>query len=124
MLGSMTPELYRQFENVSPYEMLQEFKSMFEKQAGLEWFDLIQTFHACKQEERKPADPYVIKMKNYVTQLERLVYVLPQDLSVGLILNDLTGDFAGFVRNHNKHNMGKTIDKLHALLIEYERGLL
>ncbi|GKG06647.1 hypothetical protein Tco_0329616, partial [Tanacetum coccineum] len=59
-------------------------------------------------------------MKGYVEQLERLSYVLPQDLSVGLILNGLTSDFAGFVRNHNKHNIGKTIDKLHALLIEYE----
>nr|GEU32251.1 retrotransposon protein, putative, Ty1-copia subclass [Tanacetum cinerariifolium] len=27
-------------------------------------------------------------------------------------------DFAGFVRNYNMHNMGKTIDELHALLIE------
>nr|GEW09360.1 hypothetical protein [Tanacetum cinerariifolium] len=36
MLGSMTPELHRQFENYSPYEMLQELKSMFEKQAGVE----------------------------------------------------------------------------------------
>ncbi|GJU86480.1 retrotransposon protein, putative, ty1-copia subclass [Tanacetum coccineum] len=36
MLGSMTPELYRQFESHSPYEMLQELKSMFEKQAGVE----------------------------------------------------------------------------------------
>ncbi|GJU24238.1 retrotransposon protein, putative, ty1-copia subclass [Tanacetum coccineum] len=90
MLRSMTPKLHRQFENVSPYEMLQEFKSMFEKQVGVEWFDLIQTFHACKQEEGKPVGPYVIKMKNYVAQLERLGYVLPQDLSVGLILNGLT----------------------------------
>ncbi|GJU35624.1 chrysanthemyl diphosphate synthase, partial [Tanacetum coccineum] len=53
MLGSMTPELHRQFENSSPYEMLQELRSIFEKQAG--------------------------------------------DLSVGLILNGLTSDFAGFV---------------------------
>ncbi|GJY49116.1 hypothetical protein Tco_0439072 [Tanacetum coccineum] len=51
MLGSMTPELHRQFENYSPYEMLQELKSMFEKQAGVERFGLIQTFHVCKQEE-------------------------------------------------------------------------
>ncbi|GJX02489.1 retrotransposon protein, putative, ty1-copia subclass [Tanacetum coccineum] len=65
MLGSMTPELHRQFENSSPYEMLQELKSMFKKQAGVE--------------------------------------------SVGLILNDLTSDFAGFVRNDNMHNIGKTI---------------
>ncbi|GJT04736.1 retrotransposon protein, putative, ty1-copia subclass [Tanacetum coccineum] len=47
----------------------------------------------------------------------------PQDLSVGLILNGLTSDFAGFVRNYNMHNMGKTISEIHALLIEYEKGL-
>ncbi|GJX53914.1 hypothetical protein Tco_0282283 [Tanacetum coccineum] len=31
-----------------------EIKSMFEKQAGVEWFDLIQSFHACKQDKGKP----------------------------------------------------------------------
>ncbi|GKC91970.1 hypothetical protein Tco_1157412, partial [Tanacetum coccineum] len=36
MLGSMTPELHRQFENSLPYEMLQELKSMFVEQAGVE----------------------------------------------------------------------------------------
>ncbi|GJS50756.1 retrotransposon protein, putative, ty1-copia subclass [Tanacetum coccineum] len=79
ILKSMTPELYRQFENYSPYEILQELKSMFEKQAGVE--------------------------------------------RVGLILNGLTSDFASFVRNYNMHNMGKTIGEIHALLIEYEKGL-
>ncbi|GJX96921.1 retrotransposon protein, putative, ty1-copia subclass [Tanacetum coccineum] len=37
-----------------------------------------------------PLGQYVLKMKGYVEQLERLGYVLPQDLSVGLILNGLT----------------------------------
>ncbi|GJY01823.1 retrotransposon protein, putative, ty1-copia subclass [Tanacetum coccineum] len=119
----MTPELHRQFENYSPYDMLQELKSMFEKQAGVERFDLIQTFHACKHEEGKPVGAYVLKMKDYVEQLERLGYVLPQDLSVDLILNGLTSDFTRFVRNYNMHNMGKTIGKLHAMLIEYKKGL-
>ncbi|GKA51892.1 hypothetical protein Tco_0745088 [Tanacetum coccineum] len=72
MLGSMTPELHKQFENYSPYEMLQELKSMFEKQAGVERFDLIQTFHACKQEEGKSVGAYVLQMKGYVDQQERL----------------------------------------------------
>nr|GEV33202.1 retrotransposon protein, putative, Ty1-copia subclass [Tanacetum cinerariifolium] len=70
MLGSMTPELHRQFENYSPYEMLQELRSMFEKQARVK---------------------------------------------------SLTKDFAR--RNYNMHNMEKTIDKLHGMLIEYEKGL-
>ncbi|GKD41034.1 retrotransposon protein, putative, ty1-copia subclass [Tanacetum coccineum] len=69
MLGSMTPELHRQFENYSPYEMLQELKYVFEKQARVD------------------------------------------------------SDFAGFVRNYNMHNTGKTIGELHAMLIEYEKCL-
>ncbi|GKB14602.1 retrovirus-related pol polyprotein from transposon TNT 1-94 [Tanacetum coccineum] len=73
-----------------------ELKSMFEKQAGVKRFDLIQTFHAGKQEE---------------------------DLTIGLILNDLTKDFARFVRNYNMHNIEKTTGELHAMLIEYEKGL-
>ncbi|GJR39280.1 hypothetical protein Tco_1214964 [Tanacetum coccineum] len=123
ILSSMTPELHRQFENSSSYDMIKELKSMFEKQAGVERFDLIQTFHACKQEEGKPVAAYVLQMKGYVDQSERLGYMLPQDLIVGLILNGLTKDFAGFVRNYNMHNMEKTIGELHAMLIEYEKGL-
>ncbi|GJU08845.1 putative retrotransposon ty1-copia subclass protein [Tanacetum coccineum] len=41
MLDSMTPKLQRQFENYSPYDMLQELKSMFEKQTGVESIGLI-----------------------------------------------------------------------------------
>ncbi|GJT02532.1 retrotransposon protein, putative, ty1-copia subclass [Tanacetum coccineum] len=78
------------------YDAYNELKAMFEKQAGVKRFDQIQTFHACKQEE---------------------------DLIVGLILNGLKKDFAGFMRNYNMHNMGKTIGELHAMLIEYEKGL-
>ncbi|GJY22607.1 retrotransposon protein, putative, ty1-copia subclass [Tanacetum coccineum] len=94
MLSSMTLEHQRQFENYSPYDMLQELKYMFEKQAGVE---------------------------SYVEKLECLSYVLPQDISVGLILNGLIDDFADFVRNYNMHNTGKTIDELHALLIEIQK---
>ncbi|GJS73351.1 hypothetical protein Tco_0706192 [Tanacetum coccineum] len=96
MLGSMTPELHRQFENYSPYEMLQELKSMFEKQVGVERLSGATKVMVC-------ASPQIL--------------VLPNSL------NGLTSDFAGFVRNYNMHNMGKTIGELHALLIEYEKGL-
>ncbi|GKB78782.1 retrotransposon protein, putative, ty1-copia subclass [Tanacetum coccineum] len=94
MLGSMTPELHRQFEMHYPYDMIQELRSMFEKQAGVEKFDLIQSFHACKQEEGKPIADYVD---------ERIC--------------GETGT------NYNMHNMGKTIGEIHAMLIEYEKGL-
>ncbi|GJR67423.1 retrotransposon protein, putative, ty1-copia subclass [Tanacetum coccineum] len=123
ILGSMTVGLHRQFENSSPYDMIKELKAMFEKQAGVERFDLIQTFHACKQEQWKPVVAYVIQMKGYVDQLERLGYVLPHDVVVGFILNGLTTDFSRIVKNYNMHNMGKIVGELHAMLIEYEKGL-
>ncbi|GJT94397.1 retrotransposon protein, putative, ty1-copia subclass [Tanacetum coccineum] len=84
-----------------------------------EWNALYDAYN----EEGKPVGAYVLKMKDYVEQLECLGYVLPQDLSVGLILNGLTSNFNGFVRDYNMHNMGKTICELHAMLIEYEKGL-
>ncbi|GKD72285.1 retrotransposon protein, putative, ty1-copia subclass [Tanacetum coccineum] len=72
----------------------EELRSMFEKQAGVEKFDLIQSFHACKQEEGKPIADYVD---------ERIC--------------GETGT------NYNMHNMGKTIGEIHAMLIEYDKGL-
>ncbi|GJT48473.1 hypothetical protein Tco_0974630 [Tanacetum coccineum] len=75
------------------------------------------------QEGSKRVANYVLKMKGYVEKLERLGYVLPQHITVGLILNGLTKDFIGFVRNYNMHNMGNTIGEIHAMLIEYEKGL-
>ncbi|GJX91421.1 hypothetical protein Tco_0344747 [Tanacetum coccineum] len=63
------------------------------------------------------------KKRDIVEQLERLGHIIPQDISVGLILNGLTSDFAGFVRNYNMRNIGKTVGELHALLIECEKGL-
>ncbi|GJZ57921.1 retrotransposon protein, putative, ty1-copia subclass [Tanacetum coccineum] len=75
-----------------------------------------------KRNERQIAKT---KRNLYMSQnatANNLGYVLPQDISVGLILNGLTKDFVGFVRNYNMHNMGKTIGEIHAMLIEYEKG--
>nr|GEY97085.1 hypothetical protein [Tanacetum cinerariifolium] len=115
--------------------MLQELKFIFEKQAGVERFDLVQTFYACKQEEGKSVSSYVLEMRSYMEQLELFSYVLSQDISVGLILNGLNSDFADFVNGLPKKakgkgkgkiglpKKGKTIGELHTLLIEYENGL-
>ncbi|GJY83556.1 putative retrotransposon protein [Tanacetum coccineum] len=81
------PTLWHHWIGTIPYDMIQELRSMFEKQAGVEKFDLIQSFHACKQEEGKSVADYVLKMKGYVEQLEQ------QEV------------------------------KIHAMLIEYEKGL-
>nr|GEZ48256.1 retrovirus-related Pol polyprotein from transposon TNT 1-94 [Tanacetum cinerariifolium] len=78
-----------------------------------------------KSNDEESFDKYVscLSDEGYVELLERLGYVLSQDISVSLILNGLTSDFAIIVRNYNMHNMRNTVVELHALLIEYEKGL-
>ncbi|GJV48115.1 hypothetical protein Tco_1438327 [Tanacetum coccineum] len=60
-----------------------------------EWNEIYDAYN--EQEEGKPVAAYVIQMKGYVDQMKHLGYVLPQDLIV--------------------------VGELHAMLIEYEKGL-
>ncbi|GKE31712.1 hypothetical protein Tco_1451034 [Tanacetum coccineum] len=63
-------------------------------------------FHSCKKEEGQIVSSYVLKIKRYIDNLERLGH----PVSLG-----------GFVQNYNMHNMGKTINELHAMLKLYEQ---
>nr|GEX27657.1 hypothetical protein [Tanacetum cinerariifolium] len=73
-------------------------------------------FHSCKQEEGQSISSYVLKMKSYIANIERLEHPVTTGLGVSLIFISLRMDFDGFVQNYNMHNMGKTINELHAML--------
>ncbi|GKD69635.1 hypothetical protein Tco_1323725, partial [Tanacetum coccineum] len=101
-----------------PNEDLEAWNALYdlhnEVASGVELYELIYTFHACKQEGQSVSS-YVLTMKSYLEQLEHLNYVLPQVVTVSLILNSLSKDFEGFMRNYNMHSIGKTISELHAI---------
>ncbi|GKD61957.1 hypothetical protein Tco_1299466 [Tanacetum coccineum] len=69
-----------------------------------------------------PATQILAEWNTIYDVYNEVAYLMLRNLSVGLILNGLTSDFAGFVRNYNMHNMGKTIGELDALLIYYDKG--
>ncbi|GJX96662.1 zinc finger, CCHC-type containing protein [Tanacetum coccineum] len=70
-----------------------ELKTMFQQQAEQELFETVKAFHACKQEEGQSVSTYVLKMKAYLDQMERLVYPMPLVLRVNLILTSLLKDY-------------------------------
>ncbi|PWA92751.1 zinc finger, CCHC-type [Artemisia annua] len=119
----MIPELQKNLENLAVFDMLRELKVMFEQQAERELFDTVKSFHACKQEEGQSVSSYVMKMKGYLDQMDRLGYPMPQILGVSLILTSLSKDYDQFVQNYNMHNMGKTIAELHNMLKLAEKGM-
>ncbi|GKB84388.1 hypothetical protein Tco_0956660 [Tanacetum coccineum] len=58
--------------------------------------ELLQTvrkFHACKQEEGQSVSSYILKMKSYIDNLERLGHAMTKNLSVSLILVSLRKEY-------------------------------
>ncbi|GKB44070.1 retrotransposon protein, putative, ty1-copia subclass, partial [Tanacetum coccineum] len=91
--------------------------------ADQELLQTVRDFHACKQEEGQSVSSYVLKMKSYIGNLERLGHAMTQNLSVSLILVSLRKEYDGFVQNYNMHCMGKTVTELHAMLKPHEQTL-
>ncbi|GJV47884.1 zinc finger, CCHC-type containing protein [Tanacetum coccineum] len=123
MLMTMDPEIQKTLEHLGAYDMLNELKTLHVQQAYQELLQTVREFHAYKQEEGQSVSSYVLKMKSYIDNLERLGHAMTQNLSVNLILVSLRKEYDGFVQNYNKHSMGKTVDELHAMLKLHEQTL-
>nr|GEX00307.1 zinc finger, CCHC-type [Tanacetum cinerariifolium] len=91
--------------------------------ADQELLQTVREFHACKQEEGQSISSYVLKMKSYIDNLERLSHAMTQNLSVSLILVSLRKEYDGFMQNYNMHSMVKTVTELHAMLKLHEQTL-
>ncbi|GJY95354.1 zinc finger, CCHC-type containing protein, partial [Tanacetum coccineum] len=74
-------------------------------------------------EEGQSVSSYVLRMKGYIDNLERLGHPVTLGLAVSLILIGLRKEFDGFVQNYNMHSLGKTVNELHAMLKLHEQTL-
>nr|GEY22923.1 hypothetical protein [Tanacetum cinerariifolium] len=99
MVMTMKPEIQQNLEPLHAHEMLRE------------------------QEEGQSVSSHVLKKKGYIDNLERLGHPVTLGLGVSLILISLRKEYDGFVQNYNMHNMGKTVNELHAMLKLHEQTL-
>ncbi|GKA35348.1 hypothetical protein Tco_0721839 [Tanacetum coccineum] len=100
-----------------------ELKTLFAHLAEQELLQTVRDFHSCKQEEGQSVSSYVLKMKSNIDNLEHLGHPVSLNLGVSLILISLRKEFDSCVQNYNMHNMGKTINELHAMLKLHEQTL-
>nr|GFB78833.1 hypothetical protein [Tanacetum cinerariifolium] len=123
MLRKMSPAIQKQFESYPQQLMLAEPKKMFKKPQAVEIYNLVDALHSCKQAPRKSVSAHVLEINGYMDQLQALRKSYDNDMAINLINRSLNKDFGDFVRNFNMHCVGKTVTELHALLIDYEKGL-
>ncbi|GJT32264.1 retrotransposon protein, putative, ty1-copia subclass [Tanacetum coccineum] len=123
MLLTMDLEIQRNLAYLGANDMLTELKALYSKQAEQELFQTMREFHMCKQEEGQSVSFYVLKIKSYIDQLERLGHPVTLNLGVSLILVGLSKEYDSFVQNYNMHSLGKTVNELHAMLKLHEKTL-
>nr|GEW04497.1 zinc finger, CCHC-type [Tanacetum cinerariifolium] len=80
MLLTMDLDIQRNLAHLGAYDMLQELKAIFSKQAEQKLLQTVREFHACKQEEGQSVSSYVLKMKGNIDNLERLGQPVGQNL--------------------------------------------
>nr|GEV08543.1 hypothetical protein [Tanacetum cinerariifolium] len=76
-----------------------------------------------KLEEGQSVSSYVLKMKSYIDNLERLSHAKTQTLALSLILVSLRKEYNSFVQNYNMHGIWKTVTELHSMLKLHEQTL-
>nr|GFC50690.1 zinc finger, CCHC-type [Tanacetum cinerariifolium] len=123
MLITIEPEIQQNLEPLHAHEMLRELKTLFAQQAEQELLQTTRDFHSCRHEEGLSVSSYVLKIKGYIDNLERLGHPVTLGLAVSLTLISLRKEYDGFVQNYNMHNMGKTVNELHAMLKLHEKTL-
>ncbi|KAJ9556961.1 LOW QUALITY PROTEIN: hypothetical protein OSB04_011575 [Centaurea solstitialis] len=115
MLATMVPELQKAMESLGAYDMANQLKDMFQRQARQERFDNVKALSECKMAPGSSVSVHVLKMKSYIDQLERLGFPISQELATDFILSLLSSSYEPFVLNYQMNNLEKTIMELHGL---------
>jgi len=123
MLGTMIPEIQKDFELHGAYDMLVQLKEMFLTQARVERFETVRALHGCRMDDSQSVSSYVLKMKSHIDRLERLNCPVSKELATDLILNGLTKRFETFVMNYNMNGWDKSIGELHGMLKTAEASM-
>ena len=89
MLYGLEPGLQRRFERHGAYDMFQELKFIFQKNARIERYETSDKFYACKMEQNGSVSDHILKMSGYSTHLAELGMPLPPVVITNRVLQSL-----------------------------------
>jgi hypothetical protein len=113
----MDLELQMQFEtNHEVHNMIVALKDMFHTQARTERFNVSKAFLECKLAEGATVGPHVIKMVDYNQWLERLGFLIGQELATNFILASLPPSYGNITTNYHMHGAKKRLNELYGMM--------
>ncbi|KAK8985167.1 hypothetical protein V6N11_012006 [Hibiscus sabdariffa] len=120
MLATMTPELQKQRGDMVIYEIIQNLKEIFERQAHQEMYKTSKALFQCKMRDGSPMGALVM---GYIQTLEKLGFPLKDELTTDDILQSLLDIFKPFVLNFIVNEINKTLPQLLGMLRTAESDL-
>ena len=116
MLSAMIPSLQKQFEGLEAYDILNQLKELFHKQAKLEHFETQVSIIEMKLEKGKPVSPHVLKMIGLFERMDGLGYKIPEETCIDLLLYSLHDGYKQFRLHYNMSDQNKSLHEMHAML--------
>src|SRR5262249_34040379 len=123
MLGSMTPELQKQCEDMEPSVMLTYLRSLFASNARSERYEISKKLFRLRISEGSSVQAHVLKMIEWIRRLDKLGFELSDELSTDLILQSLPDSFNPFILNYNMNKIESSLDGLLNMLVVAEGDL-
>ncbi|GJZ63980.1 hypothetical protein Tco_0620401 [Tanacetum coccineum] len=125
MLLTMDLDIQRNLAHLGAYDMLQELKAMFSKQAEQELLQTVREFHTCKQEEGQSVSSHVLTMTffdQYQPPQFPVIHHSPQATDTKMLQarENLMETIQAFL---NEYDHIPSKDKCMALLLAGERFL-
>ena len=104
MLASMSPELPKQRDAMTTYDIVVHQKELFHDKAGSKRFEISKMIFRSKMQERTSPVQYALKMNGYIVRLDQLGFGMDNELSMDLIMAGLPNIFAQFVLNYRMND--------------------
>lgn len=120
MISSMTTELQRQHENMMPFEMIKRLESLYASRAKTLQYEILKDLFDCKLNEGEMVSDHVLKMIGLIERLATIGTLLPESVSISLILHSLPSSFEQFIVSFNINNAMVGLPDLHNMLMTYE----
>ncbi|KAK8650339.1 hypothetical protein V6N13_139984 [Hibiscus sabdariffa] len=116
----MTPKLQKQHGDMVIYDIIQNLKEIFERQAYQKRYETSKALFQCKMSEGSPMGAHVM---GYIQTLEKLGFPLKDELATDDILQSLLDSFKPSVLNFIMNEINKTLPQLLGMLRTTENDL-
>ncbi|KAK1440871.1 hypothetical protein QVD17_06703 [Tagetes erecta] len=123
MQATMSPDLQKNMEDMAAFDMIEQLKGKFQKQARQERHDTMKQLISCKMQEGSSVSAHVLKMKGYIDQMTKLGNPMQDEMAGDFILNSLPSSYDQFIMNYNMNAWVKPVAKLHGMLKTAEMNI-